>query len=137
MLYQVRAGRRSWGSAAPLTTPFPPLPTVSSICSLTASFNRMTPDTQLSLGFSCQRPQTLCSRRQPSLSAWPSEAGVQAKRHFVRGRTVHCNLCCGFSGQGQMEQRVFCLLSLFLPFITFCVTSASSLPPVFIFPFPF
>lgn len=43
------------------------------------------------------------------LSPWPSEGGVQAKRHFVWGETVRCNLCCGFSGQEQIKKRVLCL----------------------------
>lgn len=103
MLHQVRAGRRSQGSAAPLS--IPPFPAVSSISSSAASFNPMTPDTKPSLRFSCQGPQTSCSRRQPSLPAGPSEAGVNAKRHFVCARrTGHCNLRCGFSGQEQMEK---------------------------------
>lgn len=104
----------------------------------------MTPDTELSLGFSCQRLQTRCSRRQPSLSPRPSEAGAQAKRHFARGGTVHCN-CAAVSldksGSRKGSFVFFCLFfssssslyfSLykigFLSFPPFGHVSFSSLP---------
>lgn len=119
MLHQVRAGRRSRGSEAP---PFsPPLPYCLLHSSFAASFNPMTPDTKPSLRFSCQGPQTPCSRRQPSLRAGPSEAGVHTKRHFVCARkTGHCNLLCGFFGQerlgkGPLLSFAFSRFYLFLP----------------------
>lgn len=115
MLHQVRAGRRSQGSAAPLPTP---LPAVSSVSSFAASFNPMTPDTKLSLRFSCQGPQTPYSRRQPSLPAGPSEAGVHAKRHFVYARGKRSSaICTAVALDRSRWEKALCPLLLLLEFI--------------------
>lgn len=107
------------GQQPPLLAP--PLPYCLLHSSFAASFNPMTPDTKPSLRFSCQGPQTPCSRRQPSLRAGPSEAGVHTKRHFVCARkTGHCNLLCGFFGQerlgkGPLLSFAFSRFYFFLP----------------------
>lgn len=113
-------GGRRPPSAAALLCPSPCL----LICSLTACFNRMTPDTELSLGHSRQGLQTL---QQPGLlSSRPSEggAGVQAERHVVRGEAGRGDVCCGFSAHRQIKKRVLCLPLAFLSFFILCPFSS-------------
>lgn len=94
------------GVGAPLSHPLlSPLPCLL-ICSLAASFNRMTPDTELSLGHSCQRLQ----RGSSGLALWqPSEGGAGVQ---LRGTGY---LGCGFSAHKQIKKRVLCLTFLFFP----------------------
>lgn len=121
-----QGGRRP-PSAAPLLSPSPCL----LICSLTASFNRMTPDTELSVGR---------SHRLSGLPGRPSErgAGVLAERRFVRGQTGCRDLCCGFSAHKQTKKRVLCFPVPFLSFLVLsffllkrCFPSLSSCGPHF------
>lgn len=96
------------GVGAPLSHPLlSPLPCLL-ICSLAASFNRMTPDTELSLGHSCQR----LPRGSSGPALWqPSEGGAGVQ---LRGTGY---LGCGFSAHKQIKKRVLCLTFIFFPLL--------------------
>ena len=95
----------------------------------------MTPDTELSLGVSCQRPQMRCSRRQPSLasrlSPGPPREACELKGTLCEGKPSVA--ICAVVSLGRNRSRIGSfvfpsLSSLFSLFVSSVLPLPSSFP---------